>query len=145
YVQDVECSRYYYNVGATRPEKGGEGRLWSQYAVSNHLGGTNHVDPHGYFERWGYNWGEFVTLVEDKYKEEVREAERNTSKLGHIKSSNARIYDDPTSRSNYKKAGSAKTKEVFYIKAEAKLGGRSYYLRSEEHTSELQSRFDLVC
>src|SRR5699024_8660583 len=136
YAEYVASILYDYNLGVTSAENDGEGTLWSHYAVSNHLGGTNHVDPHAYFERRGYNWGEFVTLVEDKYKEEVREAERNTSKLGHIKSSNARIYDDPTSRSNYKKAGSAKTKEVFYIKAEAKLGGRSYYLISRKPSTK---------
>src|SRR5690606_27523425 len=42
--------------------------LWSHNAVSNFLGYTNHVDPHGYFEKWGYNWNDYVNLVTYKYE-----------------------------------------------------------------------------
>src|SRR5699024_8786933 len=80
--------------------------------------------------RWGYNWNDFVTLVNNKYKEKVRNPKRNTSKLGHIKSSSARIYNDPTNLKKYNKAGSKQANEVFYIKAEAKLKGKNYYLIS---------------
>lgn len=94
------------------------------------------MDPHGHFARWGYNWNDFVTLVEDKYKEKVRNPKQNTSKLGHMRSSNVRIYNDPTNLKKYTKAGSKKANKVFYIKAEAKLKGKSYYLISRSPSAK---------
>ncbi|QGS69553.1 hypothetical protein CV093_18580 [Oceanobacillus sp. 143] len=58
-----------YNLGVTDAENTGKGTLWSHRAVSEHLGGTNHVDPHGYFARYGYKWDDFVKLVTSKYNE----------------------------------------------------------------------------
>ncbi|RDW22204.1 hypothetical protein CWR48_00415 [Oceanobacillus arenosus] len=58
-----------YNLGVTDAENTGKGTLWSHKAVSTHLGGTNHVDPHGYFARYGYKWNDFVNLVTSKYNE----------------------------------------------------------------------------
>lgn len=85
---------YKYNLGVQSAEKSGKGTLWSHNAVSKHLGGTNHVDPHGYFAKWGYNWNDFVKLVEKKYAEKVRKPQKNTSKLGYITSNNSKIYAD---------------------------------------------------
>lgn len=56
-----------YNLGVKDAERTGTGTLWSHKAVSTHLGGTTHVDPHGYFSKYGYNWNDFVTLVTERY------------------------------------------------------------------------------
>ncbi|MCF3942671.1 cell wall-binding repeat-containing protein [Oceanobacillus alkalisoli] len=58
-----------YNLGVTSAELSGKGSLWSHWAVSKHLGGTNSPDPHQYFEKWGYSWYEFTQLVVQKYEE----------------------------------------------------------------------------
>lgn len=81
----------------------GEGTIWSHHAVSTYLGGTDHVDPDGYFEKWGYSMDQFCSLIEyyydlqakdtetkdpSKTKEEV-EAVQGAVTLGH----DAYIYD----------------------------------------------------
>ncbi|MBP1950588.1 GW dipeptide domain-containing protein [Virgibacillus litoralis] len=135
YSDYIATILYNYNLGVTNAEKDGIGTLWSHDAVREHLGGTTHVDPHGYFDKWGYKWNDYVKLVKKKYKEKVRERGPNTSKLGHVNSNNARIYSDPTNLDNYREVGSNNTNEVFYIKAEAKLNGTSYYLINREPSS----------
>ncbi|MFH5183151.1 N-acetylmuramoyl-L-alanine amidase [Paenibacillus sp. TAB 01] len=52
-------------------EKTGKGTLWSHAAVSKHLGGTTHDDPHDYLARFGYNWSMVVDRV-TKYWNELK-------------------------------------------------------------------------
>lgn len=68
YADYIASLLFKYNLGVTDAERTGVGTLWSHKAVTNHLGGTNHVDPHGYFSRYGYTWNEFVTLVQERYQ-----------------------------------------------------------------------------
>lgn len=124
-----------YELGVTSAESNGKGSLWSHNAVSKFLGGTDHVDPHGYFAKWGYNWNEFVKLVTLKYNKLAIEKD-NTSKLGHIRSSNSRIYDDPINPYRYDKAGKKYTNSVYYIKKQAKLDDTTYYLLSDKPSSK---------
>lgn len=69
YAHYIASVLHQYNLGVSSAELSGKGTLWSHYAVSKHLGGTTHVDPHGYFEKWGYSWYDFTKLVLQKYKE----------------------------------------------------------------------------
>lgn len=55
---------------------------------------------------------------------------RNTSKLGQINASSARIYYDP-SKTQYFTAGSEHTNRVYYIKAKKVVSGNTYYLISD--------------
>lgn len=57
-----------YDLGVTSAESSGKGSLWSHRAVSKWLGGTTHVDPHGYFAKYGYKYSDFVKLVKEKYQ-----------------------------------------------------------------------------
>lgn len=132
YSEYIALMLYKYDLGVTSAEKSGKGTLWSHDAVSKFLGGTNHVDPHGYFAKWGYNWDDFVKLVDKKYDELALAKISNTSKLGHIKSSNVRIYNDPSSLIDYSNAGSKHMNEVYYIKSEAKTNNATYYLISKQ-------------
>lgn len=132
YSEYIAAMLYKYNLGVTSAENTGKGTLWSHDAVSRFLGGTNHVDPHGYFAQWGYNWNDFVKLVNKKYDELAAVKISNTSKLGHIKSSSARIYNDPSDQMNYSNAGSKHTNDVYYIKSEAKISNATYYLISQQ-------------
>lgn len=45
----------------------GSGTVWTHHQVSTHLGGTDHVDPDGYFGRYGYNFSQFMELVRKHY------------------------------------------------------------------------------
>src|SRR5699024_8569072 len=130
YCEHTAAVVYKYNLGVTSDEDTGKGTLWSHDAVSRFLGGTTHVDPHGYFAQYGYHWNDFVKLVNKKYDALAKPKISKTSKLGHIKSSNVRIYNDPADKGNYNKAGTKNTNEVFYIKSEAKINNATYYLIS---------------
>ena len=127
---------YDYGLGVSSAEKTGQGTLWSHYAVTKHLGATTHVDPHGYFARYGYNWDEFVRLVTEKYNEFVTRKEPNTSKLGKLKSRNAYIYENPTNLNKRIVSGDEHFNKVFYIKAQAKLKGKTYFLISDAPSSK---------
>lgn len=118
-----------YDLGVTSAESNGRGTLWSHNAVSKFLGGTNHVDPHGYFAKYGYNWNDFVKLVTEKYNQKAIKYS-NTSKLGHIRTTSARIYPNLSNLSSSTQAGSSKTDQVYYIKKQANVNGTIYYLLS---------------
>ncbi|MHA6250849.1 GW dipeptide domain-containing protein [Oceanobacillus sp. CAU 1775] len=132
YADYIANILYDYGLGVTSADNNGRGTLWSHRAVSVHLGGTNHVDPHGYFAKWGYNWSQFVSLVTQKHNQLVESRKANTSKLAHINSSNARVYQSPLNLTSYSTAGNTNLNEVFYIKAEAKIAGNTYYLLSRQ-------------
>ena len=132
YSDYIASLLYKYNLGLDNADPDGEGTLWSHRAVTNHLGGTTHVDPHGYFASWGYEWNDFVALVTKKLNASIAEKEEYTSKLGHIKSDDVRIYQDPYQQSKYTRAGNNYTDEVYYIKQEYKLNGTLYYLLSRQ-------------
>ncbi|MGX9931895.1 peptidoglycan recognition protein family protein [Virgibacillus salarius] len=127
---------YEYNLGVTSAEQSGQGTLWSHKAVSTHLGGTTHVDPHGYFARYGYTWEQFVELVVQKHKNLINSKKANTSKLAHIKSDKTKLYESPMDLSKYSQAGYQNMDKVFYVKAEAKLDGSNYYLLSSKPSSK---------
>ncbi|MFD1363699.1 peptidoglycan recognition protein family protein [Lentibacillus salinarum] len=136
YSDYIASILYKYNLGVTSADNNGKGTLWSHRAVSEHLGGTTHVDPHGYFAKWDYNWNDYVDLVTQKYNKLVQSKKANTSKLGRLKSSGAYLYDDPTDPNNRSKSGNENMKKVFFIKAEAKVNGNQYYLISDEPSSK---------
>lgn len=134
YADYIANILYDYNLGVSSAENSGKGTLWSHKAVSTHLGYTNHVDPHGYFAKYGYNWNQFVELVNEKHNKLVASRKANTSKLGHLKFSDALLYSNPTSGSS-SKAGNSNMNEVYYIKAEATISGSTYYLLSRNPSS----------
>src|SRR5699024_7266373 len=135
YAEYIASLLYQYNLGVTSAEASGSGTLWSHKAVSRHLGGTTHVDPHGYFAKYGYNWTEFTKLVKMKYNSiSVTQTgnavkESKTSRLGHIRNQNVNIYSKPTATKGTK-AGTAKINKVYYIKKQAKFKNQLFYLIS---------------
>ncbi|ASN04120.1 GW dipeptide domain-containing protein [Virgibacillus necropolis] len=62
----------------------------------------------------------------------VTHSQSHTSKLGHIVSSNVKIFTDPYSNSSYKTAEETYTNQVYYIKEQAVTNGQTYYLISIE-------------
>src|SRR5699024_5703941 len=140
YAEYIAMMLYQYNLGVTSAEASGSGTLWSHKAVSIHLGGTTHVDPHGYFARYGYNWTEFTKLVKTKYNsisvEQTANAvkEKKVSRVGQLKNSNVKIYKDVL---NQKKTVSTKPymNSVYYIKSQKTYQGKTYYLMSTKPSS----------
>ena len=61
--------------------------------------------------------------------------ESKTSKLGHIRNANVKIYPELGKDSSTITAGSAYTNAVYYIKKEALLNGQKYYLLSKNPSS----------
>lgn len=61
--------------------------------------------------------------------------ESKTSKLGHIRSTKVKIYDDLISLNSYKTAGNNYTNKVYYIKKQAVRNGQTYYLISTKPSS----------
>src|SRR5690625_4733221 len=58
--------------------------------------------------------------------------ESKTSKLGHIRNSDVKIYQDIGDPSTAEKAGSKYTHSVYYIKKQAKVNNQLYYLISNQ-------------
>ncbi|KGL37738.1 SH3 domain-containing protein [Listeria sp. SHR_NRA_18] len=58
-----------YGITPVNAHNTGIGTVWSHDAVSRFLGGTNHTDPVGYFNKWGYNFNQFFELIQQKYNE----------------------------------------------------------------------------
>ena len=135
YAEYIASLLYKYDLGVVDADPAGKGTLWSHRAVSHHLGGTTHVDPHGYFAKWGYSWNDFVKLVNKKYDELAANSVSKTSKLGHIRSSRVKIYKDLEDPSSAIKAGDTYTHSVYYIKKQARINNQLYYLISNEPSS----------
>ncbi|SES88057.1 SH3-like domain-containing protein [Oceanobacillus limi] len=133
YATYIASLLHKHDLGVVSAEYNGTGTLWSHNAVSRFLGGTTHTDPIGYFSKWGYSWEEFVMLVGEKYND-MATFER-TSKLGHIRSKQVRIYQDPLLKDDYETAGTEYTNHVYYIKQQLKKGTEVYYLISKKPSS----------
>ncbi|MBC1499650.1 GW domain-containing glycosaminoglycan-binding protein [Listeria weihenstephanensis] len=56
-----------YKLPIDSAETDGVGTVWTHNAVSKYLGGTTHTDPIAYFNKWGYSYNEFLTLVTEKF------------------------------------------------------------------------------
>ncbi|WP_314065830.1 GW domain-containing glycosaminoglycan-binding protein [uncultured Vagococcus sp.] len=60
--------RYNLLPGRAAGGKGNpQGSVWGHFEVSSLLGGTNHSDPVGYFQKYGYSFNEFYELVQYHY------------------------------------------------------------------------------
>ncbi|WEV43492.1 SLAP domain-containing protein [Lactobacillus sp. ESL0684] len=56
-----------YNLKPNNASSDGKGTIWSHHAVSRFLGGTDHTDPDGYFDKWGYSMSKFYSLIKYYY------------------------------------------------------------------------------
>jgi internalin B len=125
-----------YNLGVSSAEDSGKGTLWSHKAVSRFLGGTNHVDPHGYFATYGYNWDEFIELVKQKYNEKAVEIS-SANKLGHVNTTSAKLYKNIRDLHTSEQIGSNRQKHVYYIRQKAVIDNNTYYqISTEDSTSK---------
>lgn len=66
-----------YNLTPSLADKSGSGTIWSHHDVSRYLGDTDHTDPDGYFEKYGYSMDQFFNLINKKYYEKNNEVPKN--------------------------------------------------------------------
>lgn len=57
----------YYGLKPDSAENDGQGTVWTHYAISRWLGGTDHADPHQYFRDHNYSYAELYDLINEKY------------------------------------------------------------------------------
>ncbi|MCU5746029.1 GW dipeptide domain-containing protein [Staphylococcus sp. SQ8-PEA] len=67
YADYAATNLLYYGLKPDSAEYDGQGTVWTHRAVSNYLGGTDHVDPHGYLAVNNYSYDELYDLINEKY------------------------------------------------------------------------------
>src|SRR5690606_36351877 len=80
--------------------------------------------------------GKTVWIRYSELTNEPAFAESKTSRLGHLKSANVRIYEDYKKQSVYKE-GKNYTHAAYYIKLQANYNGTTYYRISKKPSSEV--------
>lgn len=68
-----------FNLKPTNATHNGQGTVWSHAAVSKFLGGTNHGDPVGYFNKWGYSMDDFFDLIKYYYDLQEGQTKKTTT------------------------------------------------------------------
>lgn len=67
YADYAATQLQYYGLKPDSAENDGNGTVWTHYAVSHWLGGTDHTDPHAYLQSHGYSYAELYDLINEKY------------------------------------------------------------------------------
>lgn len=67
YADYAATQLQYYGLKPNSAEYDGQGTVWTHYAVSRYLGGTDHSDPHAYFQAHNYTYDELYDLINEKY------------------------------------------------------------------------------
>ena len=67
YADYAATQLQYYGLKPDSAENDGQGTVWTHYAISRYLGGTDHTDPHQYFRSHNYSYAELYDLIYEKY------------------------------------------------------------------------------
>ncbi|HDI7292050.1 TPA: glucosaminidase domain-containing protein [Staphylococcus aureus] len=67
YADYAATQLQYYGLKPDSAEYDGKGTVWTHYAVSKYLGGTDHADPHGYLRSHNYSYDQLYDLINEKY------------------------------------------------------------------------------
>lgn len=67
YADYAATQLQYYDLQPNSAEYDGQGTVWTHYAISRYLGGTDHSDPHAYFQAHNYSYDELYDLINEKY------------------------------------------------------------------------------
>lgn len=67
YADYAATQLVYYGLKPDSAENDGQGTVWTHYAISRWLGGTDHADPHQYFRDHNYSYAELYDLINEKY------------------------------------------------------------------------------
>ncbi|MBC6350026.1 SLAP domain-containing protein [Lactobacillus melliventris] len=85
-----------YNITPVNASNTGKGTVWSHHAVSRFLGGTNHTDPDGYFQKWGYSMNDFFSLLKYYYDLQAAETSNTTVPDNNVGSNDPVVSDSNT-------------------------------------------------
>ena len=67
YADYAATQLQYYGLTPNSLENDGQGTVWTHYAISRFLGGTDHSDPHAYLQSHNYTYNELYDLINEKY------------------------------------------------------------------------------
>ncbi|WP_154837953.1 GW dipeptide domain-containing protein [Staphylococcus sp. Marseille-Q1834] len=67
YADYAATQLQYYDLQPNSAEYDGQGTVWTHYAISRYLGGSDHSDPHAYFQAHNYSYDELYDLINEKY------------------------------------------------------------------------------
>ena len=67
YADYAATQLQYYGLTPNSVENDGQGTVWTHYAISRFLGGTDHSDPHAYLQSHNYTYNELYDLINEKY------------------------------------------------------------------------------
>ena len=85
-----------YNITPVNASNTGTGTIWSHHAVSRFLGGTNHTDPDGYFQKWGYSMNDFFSLLKYYYDLQAAETSNTTVPDNNVGTNDPVVSDSNT-------------------------------------------------
>ncbi|ARJ51484.1 GW dipeptide domain-containing protein [Staphylococcus lutrae] len=145
----------YYNLKPDSAEYDGRGTVWTHAAVSKFLGGTDHVDPHGYLKQHGYSYDELYDLINEKYQVKMGYAlpagstsppapskpSTNTNLTVNAKTGYGRIATKNSGlyQTVYDTAGKSTNQinKTLKVTKEAALNGNKFYLVSDGTSNQL--------
>lgn len=148
YADYAATQLQYYGLKPDSAEYDGNGTVWTHYAVSKYLGGTDHADPHGYLRSHNYSYDQLYDLINEKYLIKMGKvapwgtqstttpttpSKPSTGKLtvaanngvAQIKPTNSGLYTTV-----YDKTGKAtnEVQKTFAVSKTATLGNQKFYL-----------------
>ena len=65
YADYAATQLQYYGLTPNSAENDGQGTVWTHYAISRFLGGTDHSDPHAYLQSHNYTYNELYDLINE--------------------------------------------------------------------------------
>ena len=135
---------YRYKLGVDQVEYDQVGTLWSHRAVSQFLGGTNHVDPHGYLERNNYNFQDLVKLVTKKYDALVSKqakpivnlpyTESQTNQMARMNTDQDVVYNSVTDVTRH--SSKDMQDKAYFVKRQVKYNADTYMLLQNSESGQ---------
>jgi bifunctional autolysin len=136
YTDYIANLLYKYKLPVDSAEADAKGTLWSHNAISTHLGGTNHIDPYTYFDKFGYSYKDVEALIEEKYmdlynkkttpKVNMPISMEEAKYVGRLHDSNKGLYESVTDVKTH--STDKYLNQTFYVKRKATYNYDDYYL-----------------
>ncbi|MDB0579530.1 N-acetylmuramoyl-L-alanine amidase [Salinicoccus roseus] len=136
YTDYIANLLYKYKLPVDSAEADADGTLWSHNAISTHLGGTNHIDPYTYFDKFGYSYKDVEALIEEKYMDLYNKtttpkvtmpiSTEEAKYVGRIHDSNKGLYESVTDVKTH--STDKYLNQTFYVKRKATYNYDDYYL-----------------
>ncbi|WP_271399216.1 N-acetylmuramoyl-L-alanine amidase [Salinicoccus roseus] len=136
YTDYIANLLYKYKLPVDSAEADAKGTLWSHKAISTHLGGTDHIDPYTYFDKFGYSYRDVENLIEEKYmdlynkkttpKVTMPVSTEDAEYVGRIYNSNKGLYESVTDVKTH--SADDHVNKTYYVTRKATYNYDNYYL-----------------